>query len=185
MLKFASLLSSALLLIGCAGGPIVGIYPQVLHQDIHSLYYAQTVPVFAGAGGPTEVYGSPAGGGSASEVVAGVRLPSWVASRSLTAVEPGKGGLRLVLVFAPQTTALGSAACQGQAKGGEAGTQMKVFGVFCRGNRPMSEAVVYAKGSPSVSDPAMAGALNRLVVSLMPAVDQRRDNGERANRINP
>lgn len=62
---------------------------------------------------------------------------------------------------------------------------MKVFGIFCRGSRPMTEAVVFAEGSPSVTDPAMAGALNRLIASLMPSNDKRIDNGERPNRVNP
>jgi hypothetical protein len=185
MLKFFSILSSTLLVAACTSGPLIGIYPQVLLQDITSLYYPQSVSVFGGAGGPTEVYGSPIGGGTAEEVVADLYLPSYVASRSLKAVEPGAGGIRLILVFAPQTTALAGAACKGQAKAGEAGSQMKVFGVFCRGSRAMSEAVVYAEGSPRVHDPAMAGTLNRLIVSLMPAVDPNNDNNERPNRINP
>lgn len=189
MLKRALLLGSTLLFAGCSGGPVLSLYPQVLHQDIHTIYDAQSVAVFGGAGGPTEVYGTPFGGGTPAEVVADLQLPSYVATRSLSAADPSTDGLRLILVFAPQASALGGAACKGGAKGGakggEAGTQMKVFGVFCRGTRAMAEAVVYAKGSPTVRDPAMARALNRLITSLMPSVDQRRDNGEQANRINP
>lgn len=153
---------------GCAGGE-VGIYPQVLHQDIKSPYYGGTVALLGSTGGPTKIYGAPSNNASADESVAPLYLPNHVADQKLNIAEPdGVYGLHLALVFAPQQTALADRVCKGEVAGGTAGPQLKVMAVFCQGNKPLSEAVVIAEGSPVPGDPAYARALNQLIYTITP-----------------
>lgn len=178
---------AALAVAACTQGPLVEIYPQVVQEDIRANYYPEIVSIFGSGGGLTEVYGAPSDGATPAEVVANLRLPHFVSSRRLTAIDPDypTSDLRLILVFAPQTTALADQACKGRAEGATAGPQMKVYGVFCRGRRAVSEAIVYAEASPGIGDPAFAAALNRLIGTLMPSVDPNRDNGRRQTILRP
>lgn len=179
MYRTLPILLAALVAAACTPGPVIGVYPQVVKKEVRTNYYPQAVALFASAGGPTEVYSSPADGASPEAVVAGLDVPQFVVSNGLTAVEPGGGGLRLILVFAPQTTALPDRICAGDAKGGTASAPTKVLAVFCRGGRAMSQATLFAEGAPGAGDPGLSKALNLLIASAMPARDPNKDSGER------
>ncbi|MGB0504729.1 MAG: hypothetical protein ACPGGK_00910 [Pikeienuella sp.] len=160
----------AVSLTGCAGSGL-GIYPQVILDDVKSPYYPNTVAMLGSIGGPTFVYGAPANNALPNEIIAPLHLPRWVADQSLTvgnADGDAYGGLHLALVFAPETTTLAKNVCKGNAKGGTAGPELRVLGVFCQGRKPLSEAVAIARSSPVPGDPDYAKALNQLINVLMP-----------------
>ncbi|MGB0412360.1 MAG: hypothetical protein ACPGFA_12275 [Pikeienuella sp.] len=170
----------------CSQTPFINIYPQVHHLEVRSNFYAGVVSQFSAAGGPTIVRGTPQGGATPTEIVSALRLPHFLSKQGLTAIDNTKAakGIHLVLTIAPNPTASADAVCRGEVTGAEAGEQLRVLGVFCRSSRAMSEAVVFAKGSPPAGDPAFAKALNRLIASIMPPVDPNRDQAN-IRRPNP
>jgi hypothetical protein len=181
-LRLIAMATAVGFLASCAGTG-GGFYPQVLYDDIKSPYYGGTVALLGSTGGATRIYGAPANDASAAEIIAPLYLPPHVADQKLSVAEPDVVyGLHLALVFAPQTTTLAKSVCRGEAKGGIAGPQLKVLGVFCQGTKPLSEAVVIAKGSPVPGDPAYARALNQMIYVMMPL---RNPDEEPDFRLNP
>ena len=122
---------------------------ETIHStDVYLKYNILDASQFAAAGGRIEVYGAPQNGATPEEVAAAIRLPAYLAQRDVTAVAPGQGGYRVALVFAPKAGLSGESACEGKAKGGQAGSATKVLVAFCRSESTvLSETRLEASGA--------------------------------------
>ncbi|MEM7270194.1 MAG: hypothetical protein AAF401_13225 [Pseudomonadota bacterium] len=155
----------------CASGPSVTFGAKIYRIDVDNYYSIAEASVFAAAGGPTVIQGSPRGGWAPNEVAAQMRLPAHLNPRIVTPVEKGRPGLRLVMVFSPTVRATSEQVCAGEARGAEAGETMRVFGAYCTGERRViSEAILETAGSPQPGDPEFASAMSQLVNALLPVV---------------
>ena len=145
-------------------------FGETIHStDIYLKYAFQDASIFAAAGGPVEVYGAPQDGASAAEVAAAIRLPAYLAPNKATAVEPGQGGHRVALVFAPKAGLSGESVCKGQAKGGQAGSSTRILAVFCRSETAiLSEARLETAAAFIPGTPAFQTGVGRLLREMMP-----------------
>ena len=135
---------------------------------VNSHYHINFASVFAGAGGPTEIYGAPQGAESAGDVAAAVRLPSYLSSNRIRLAEPGEDGYRLVLVFSPQNGISGERACRGELRGGESGGATKVYGAFCSGDRMVSEATMETAANLASDRDGFRTAMRRMMRVMLP-----------------
>ena len=143
---------------------------RVVNEFIDDAYEPSYVSVFAAAGGQTAIYGATRDGAGAEEIASRIRLPAFVSPRRITAGPTGeRSGPHLVLVFAPQGIVTPKEACRGEAKGGVAGSKLKVLGVFCSSyNRPVTEATLIADDSVTPSDPGFQDTIGTLLRAIMP-----------------
>lgn len=145
-------------------------FGEVIHStDIYLKYSFQDASAYAAAGGPIEVYGAPQDGASPEAVAASIRLPAYLTPNDAKAVEPGLGGYRVALVFAPQADLSGESVCKGRAKGGQAGQSTKILAVFCRSETAtLSEARLETSLAFAPGEPGFQTGMSRLFRELMP-----------------
>ncbi|MEM7544577.1 MAG: hypothetical protein AAF367_03495 [Pseudomonadota bacterium] len=168
MIRTISLLA-ALALTACTGGAGTNFADNVTRDLIYPNYEPISVSVFAGGGGNAVIVGTTRDGASAEEIAANIRLPAFVAPRTIRAATEAQTGPHLVLVFAPQGRTTPRRACSGQAQGGQAGDTLVVLGVFCSSfGTPVSEGLFTASGSPVPSDPDFRQRLSVLMNNIMP-----------------
>ncbi len=167
MRRFAKPLLAAALLAAAPAQAFWG--DRVINDYIDEAYLPTDVSIFAAGGGETAIYGSTSDGASAAAIASQIRLPAAYSPREITAGPTGRrDGPHLVLVFAPQGTTP-KAACRGEAKGGAAGSELRVLGVFCRGyGRPVSEAMLIADGAETPSSPGFGRTMATLLNKLLP-----------------
>lgn len=180
-MKTLATLATALGVSACTFAS-TGFGETVHSTDIYLKYSFQDASIFAAAGGPIEVYGAPQNGASPEAVAASIRLPSYLAPNDAKAVEPGQGGYRVALVFAPQAGLSGESVCKGRAKGGQAGPNTKVLAVFCRSETAtLSEARLETSNAFIPGEPGFQAGMSRLLRELMPFRSPF-DQGERGCR---
>lgn len=175
------------ILVAAALGMIAGFATPSQAETIHSTdvylkYNILDASQFAAAGGRLEVYGTPQDGARPEEVAAAIRLPAYLAQRDVTAVEPGKGGYRVALVFAPKAGLSGESVCKGEAKGGQAGPATKVLVAFCRSETTiLSETRLEASGGfvPNTRD--FQAGMSRALKEILPRRSPF-DEGDRFRR---
>jgi len=143
---------------------------ETIHStDIYLKYTFQDASAFAAAGGPVEVYGAPQDGASPEAVAAAIRLPAYLTPNQAKAVEPGQGGYRVALVFAPRAGLSGEKVCKGDAKGGRAGANTRILAVFCRSETAiLSEARLETSAAFTPGMPAFQTGVKRLLREIMP-----------------
>ena len=151
---------------------------RVIGDFIDDAYEPTYVSAFAAAGAPTAIYGTTRDGASAEAIAADTRLPAFFAPRQISAGPTGeRSGYHLVLVFNPVGTTP-KEACRGEATGGTPGAQLKVMAVFCSSfNRPVSEAILLADGSPTPGDGEFSRAMGQLLNKVTPPVNPRHGEG--------
>lgn len=180
-MKTLAILATALGVSACASAS-TGFGETIHSKDIYLKYSFQDASIFAAAGGPIEVYGAPQDGASPETVAASIRLPSYLAPNDAKAVEPGQGGYRVALVFAPQAGLSGESVCKGRAKGGQAGPNTKILAVFCRSETAtLSEARLETSNAFVPGKPGFQTGMSRLLRELMPFRSPF-DQGERGCR---
>ena len=179
-MKTPTLIAAALCLSACAASTSFG---ETIHStDIYLKYSFQDTSIFAAAGGPIEVYGAPQDGATPEAIAAAIRLPAYLTPNDAKAVEPGNGGYRVALVFAPQAGISGESVCKGKAKGGQAGVTTKVLAVFCRSETAtLSEARLETAGAFTPGSQAFQIGMSRLLRELMP-LRSPFDQGEQSCR---
>lgn len=143
---------------------------RVVNEYIDDAYQPEYVSSFAAAGAPAAIYGATRDGASAEEIAANIRLPAAFSPRQISAGPTGeRSGPHLVLVFAPNGIVTPKQACSGRARGGVAGSELKVLGVFCSSfGRPVSEAMLIADESVTPSDPDFRSTIATLMNRLLP-----------------
>ena len=143
---------------------------RVVNEFIDDAYQPEYVSSFAAVGAPTAIYGATRDGASAEEIAANIRLPAAFSPRAISAGPTGeRTGPHLVLVFAPEGIVTPREACSGRARGGVAGSKLKVLGVFCSSfGRPVSEAMLIAGDSVTPSDPDFRSTIATLMRSILP-----------------
>ena len=180
-MKAYALLSAVFGLTACATAA-TGFGETIHSPDVYVKYSFQDASIYAAAGGPIEVYGAPQDGASPEAVAAAIRLPAYLSPNTARAVEPGQGGYRVALVFAPQAGQGGEAVCRGEAKGGQAGATTKVLAVFCRSETAtLGEARLETSNAFAPGDPAFQAGMKRLLREIMP-LRSPFDQGERGCR---
>lgn len=168
MISAARAALGALALAACVAGRAGDI---VTLDNVAVNYEPLSVSVFAGGGGYATIEGTTRDGASREEIAAALRLPPFLAQRTVRAAPEGErqDGPHLVLIFAPQGAATPHRACRGEVEGGAAGETLTVFGVFCSSfGEPVSEALFTAAGSPVPSDPDFGDRLSVLMNEVMP-----------------
>lgn len=150
---------------------------RVINDYIATNYEPLSVSSFAGSGGVTSIYGTTRDQASADEIAAAIRLPAHFTPRGIQAGPQGeRTGPHLVIVIEPQGVTP-KRACEGRARGGVAGPDLKVLGVFCSSfGTPVSEAMLVADGSPVPGDPAFGDAMLQLLRVMVPVRNPDRDN---------
>lgn len=158
-------------------------FGETIHStDIYLKYSFQDASIYAAAGGPIEVYGAPQNGATPDAVAASIRLPAYLAPYQTTAIEPGQGGYRVALVFAPQAGLSGESVCKGKAKGGQAGPNTKILAVFCRSETAtLSEARLETSNVFVPGGSGFQTGMSRLMRELMP-LRSPFDQGEQSCR---
>lgn len=143
---------------------------ETIHStDVYLKYTLLDASQFAAAGGRLEVYGAPQDGATPEEVAAAIRLPAYLAQRDVTAVEPGDGGYRVALVFAPNAGLSGERVCKGKAKGGQAGSTTKLLIAFCRGEATiLSETRLDASGGFVPASREFQAGMRRAMKEVLP-----------------
>ena len=174
MKRFAALIAPVLAFAPLSAGAFWG--DRVISKYIDTAYEPVSVSSFAGSGGVTSIYGTTRDGASPEAIAADVRLPAHFSPRSITAGPQGeRSGPHLVLVIAPQG-ATPKKACKGEAKGGTAGDELRVLGVFCSSfGRPVSEAMLVADGSYVPGDGDFSDAMRQLLREIVPVANPDRD----------
>ena len=157
---------TAAALLACPG---LAAADTVIQDYIDPNYQPEYVSVFAGAGGEAVILGSTRDGAGPDEIAAAIRLPANFNPRTIRAATTARTGPHLVLVFAPAGGTTPKKACAGEARGGVAGAELRILGVFCSGaGRPVTEAVFVASGSPVPSDPDFGRRLASFMRMLAP-----------------
>lgn len=157
-------LAAALALSNCAplGGELI------FNTKQSSAYTPQNFRGMAAAGAPIEVIGAPPGGASAEEVVAAIRMPARFGSASPVLAQPPGHGQRLVFAFSVNGAVHGPGLCAGKVAAGAFNDRLEVFGAFCRGGRPLTQAQLSVDGPVGPSDPQFAIVMARLIDILGP-----------------
>lgn len=159
-----------------------GLGETIHSSDIYLKYSFQDASIFAAAGGPIEVYGAPQDGASPETVAASIRLPAYLAPNQAKAAQPGQGGYRVALVFAPQAGLSGESVCKGKAKGGQAGPNTKVLAVFCRSETAtLSEARLETSNTFVPGESGFRTGMTRLLREILP-LRSPFDQGEQSCR---
>lgn len=162
-------IAACVALTACVGGGAAPLGDTVTQIYITPNYEPPSVSVFAGGGGVSTILGTTRDGASAADIAANIRLPAFVSPRTVTASPEALTGPHMVLVFAPAAGTTPLKACSGEAKGGQAGAQLQVLGVFCSSfGTPVSEALFTAAGSPVPSDPNFGQRIAVLMNEIMP-----------------
>ena len=158
-------------------------FAETIHsRDIYLKYSFQDASIFAAAGGPMEIYGAPSNGASPQDVADAIRLPAYLSPNRAKAVEPGQGGYRVAIVFAPKAGLSGESVCKGNAKGGQAGPDTRILAVFCRSETAtLSEARLEISASFIPGEPGFQIGMSRLLREMMP-LRSPFDQGDRSCR---
>lgn len=169
--------------LGISAGFATASQAETIHStDVYLKYNILDASQFAAAGGRLEVYGAPQNGATPEEVAAAIRLPAYLAQRDVTAVEPGQGGYRVALVFAPKAGLSGESVCRGEAKGGQAGSATKVLVAFCRSETTiLSETRLEASGGFVPTSGGFQAGMNRAMKEILPRRSPF-DEGDRVRR---
>ncbi len=168
--------------VGACASASTGFGERIHSTEIYLKYSFQDASSYAAAGGPIEVYGAPQNGATADEVAASIRLPAYLSPNQTKSVEPGLGGYRIALVFAPKAGLSGESVCKGKAKGGQAGSNTKVLAVFCRSETAtLSEARLETSNAFVPGGTGFRSGMNRLMRELMP-LRSPFDQGEQSCR---
>jgi len=180
-MKSLTMLAVTLGVSACASAS-TGFGETIHSTDIYLKYSFQDASLYAASGGPIEVYGAPQNGATPEEVAASISLPAYLSPNQVKAVEPGQGGYRIALVFAPQAGLSGESVCKGRAKGGQAGSETKVLAVFCRSETAtLSETRLETSNAFTPGDPGFKIGMRRLFRELMP-LRSPFDQGEQSCR---
>ncbi len=180
-MKTLAMLAISLGVSACASAS-TGFGETIHSTDIYLKYSFQDASVYAAAGGQIEVFGAPQDGASPEAVAASIRLPAYLSPNQTKAVDPGQGGYRVALVFAPQAGLSGESVCKGKAKGGQAGSTTKVLGVFCRSETAiLSEARLETSSAFVPGQTGFQTGMSRLMRELMP-LRSPFDQGEQSCR---
>lgn len=174
MKRIAALIAPMIALAPLTAGAFWG--DRVISEFIDTAYEPVYVSSFAASGAPTAIYGTTRDGASADAIAADIRLPAHFSPRTISAGPTGeRSGPHLVLVIAPEG-ATPKKACRGEAKGGQAGAELRVLGVFCSSyGRPVSEALLIADGSPVPGDGDFSDAMRQLLRVIAPPVNPDRE----------
>ncbi|MEO1611232.1 MAG: hypothetical protein AAFU55_02585 [Pseudomonadota bacterium] len=173
-MKKTALIAAAAVLAATSAQAFWG--DRVINDYIATNYEPLSVSSFAGSGGATSIYGTTRDQASAEEIAAAIRLPAHFSPRDVSAGPQGeRRGPHLVLVIEPQGVTP-KRACEGKAKGGVAGSELRVLGVFCSSfGTPVSEAMLVADGSPVPGDGDFSDTMLQLRRVMVPVRNPDRD----------
>lgn len=152
-------LAALLALAGCAGDRIVS-----QTATGRGVPWAE-VNALASSGRQAEVLGAPPDGSPPEAVAALVIVPGFRNETPFRLIPPGSPGLRVVLEFG---TAPGTNLSCTQPRGSALTGPMVLTATLCNGTSYISTATMRGDTLRGPSDPAFAGAMNRLMLALLP-----------------
>lgn len=152
-------LAALLVLGGCAGDRIVS-------QTVNGRGVPWSeVNALASSGRQVEVHGAAPDGSSSQAVADLVNVPGFRNETPFRLIPAGSPGLRVVLEFG---TAPGSNLSCTQPRGSALSGPMVLTATLCNGPSYISTATMRSDTLRGPSDPAFAGAMNRLMIALLP-----------------
>jgi hypothetical protein len=123
------------------------------------------VNALASSGRQVEVHGAPPDGAPPEAVAALLAVPGFRNEAPFRLIPAGSAGLRVVLEFG---VAPGSNLSCTQPRGSALGGPMTLTATLCNGPSYISTATLRSDTLRGPSDPAFAGAMNRLMLALLP-----------------